>query len=191
MTSVCVSRGQLTEPRVTTFSILSAVFSSILRARNLLPRGIANLPATRRIFSRWSRAKKQLAMRGSLGSEVNRLTAKFLEVCEASILYRDHSRHEVHEVLRAVLACEEVYRTYAREPNEVSREDERLIAKTIAAAKEYRPDLDLRLFDFLRDILRLRVPNGAAVELAMRFQQTSAAVMAKGVEDTAFYSSTG
>ncbi len=139
-------------------------------------------------FQSLARAKKQLAMRGSLGSEVNRLTAKFLEVCEASILYRDHSRHEVHEVLRAVLACEEVYRTYAREPNEVSREDERLIAKTIAAAKEYRPDLDLRLFDFLSEILRLRVPNGAAVELAMRFQQTSAAVMAKGVEDTAFYS---
>ena len=81
------------------------------------------------------RAKKQLAMRGSLGSEINRLTARFLEVCEANILYRDHSRHELHEVLRAALACEEVYRTYAREPNEVSREDERLIAKMIASAK--------------------------------------------------------
>ncbi|MFZ1887729.1 MAG: malto-oligosyltrehalose synthase [Candidatus Binataceae bacterium] len=134
-----------------------------------------------------ARAKKQLAMRGSLGSEINRLTAKFLEVCEAEILHRDHSRHELHEVLRAVLACEEVYRTYAREPNELLREDERLIAKTIASAKVYRPDLDPRLFDFLAQILRLRVTNDAAVELAMRFQQISAAVMAKGFEDTAFY----
>jgi len=134
------------------------------------------------------RAKKQLAMRGSLGSEINRLTARFLEVCEANILYRDHSRHELHEVLRAALACEEVYRTYAREPNEVSREDERLIAKMIASAKLYRPDLDPRLFDFLGQILLLRVASDPAVELAMRFQQTSAAVMAKGLEDTAFYS---
>lgn len=139
-------------------------------------------------FQSIARAKKQLAMRGTLGSEINRLTAKFLEVCEADILHRDHSRHEVHEVLRAALACEEVYRTYAREPNEISRDDERLIAKTIAAAKSYRPDLDPRLFDFLGEILTLHIANDAAVELAMRFQQTSAAVMAKGLEDTAFYS---
>lgn len=138
-------------------------------------------------FQSLARAKKQLAMRGSLGSEINRLTAKFLEVCEAEILHRDHSRHELHEVLRAVLACEEVYRTYAREPNELSREDERLVTKTIASAKVYRSDLDPRLFDFLGQILRLRVTNDAAVELAMRFQQISAAVMAKGLEDTAFY----
>ena len=139
-------------------------------------------------FQSLARAKKQLAMRGSLGSEINRLTAKFLEVCEADILHRDHSRHEIHEVLRATLACMEVYRTYAREPNEVSREDERVIAKTIASAKSYRADLDSRLFDFLEQILSLRVANDAAVELAMRFQQISAAVMAKGVEDTAYYS---
>lgn len=139
-------------------------------------------------FQSIARAKKQLAMRGTLGSEINRLTAKFLEVCEADILHRDHSRHEVHEVLRAALACEEVYRTYAREPNEVSREDEHIVAKTIAAAKSYRPDLDPRLFDFLGEILTLHIANDAAVELAMRFQQTSAAVMAKGLEDTAFYS---
>ena len=101
-------------------------------------------------------------MRGSLGSEINRLTARFLEVCEANILYRDHSRHELHEVLRAALACEEVYRTYAREPNEVSREDERLIAKMIASAKLYRPDLDPRLFDFLGQILLLRVASDPA-----------------------------
>lgn len=138
-------------------------------------------------FKSLVRAKKQLAMRGSLGSEINMLTAKFLEVCENDILHRDYSRHELHEVLRATLACFGVYRTYVREPNEVSPEDERIIAETIASAKSYRPDLDSRLFDFLGRILTLKVANQVAVELAMRFQQTSAAVMAKGMEDTAFY----
>ena len=139
-------------------------------------------------FQSLVRAKKQLAMRGSLGSDINRLTAQFLDVCETDIMHRDYSRHDVHEVLRATLACFGVYRTYVRDPGEVSREDERLIAEAIAAAKTYRPDFDPRLFDFLGEILTLRVANEVAVELALRFQQTSAAVMAKGLEDTAFYS---
>ena len=139
-------------------------------------------------FESLVREKKQLAMRGSLGSDINRLTAQFLDVCETDILHRDYSRHDVHEVLRATLACFGVYRTYVRDPSEVSREDGRLIAQAIAAAKAYRPDFDPRLFDFLGEILTLKVPNDIAVELALRFQQTSAAVMAKGLEDTAFYS---
>ncbi len=139
-------------------------------------------------FQSLVRAKKQLAMRDSLGSDINRLTAQFLDVCETDILHRDYSRHDVHEVLRATLACFGVYRTYVREPGEVSREDERLIAEAIASAKAYRPALDPRLFDFLGRILTLKVASEIAAELALRFQQTSAAVMAKGLEDTAFYS---
>jgi (1->4)-alpha-D-glucan 1-alpha-D-glucosylmutase len=139
-------------------------------------------------FQSLVRAKKQLAMRGSLGSDINRLTAQFLDVCETDILHRDYSRHDVHEVLRATLACFGVYRTYVREPGAVSLEDERLITEAIASAKAYRPDFDPRLFDFLGQILSLKVANEVAIELALRFQQTSAAVMAKGLEDTAFYS---
>ena len=139
-------------------------------------------------FQSLVRAKKQLAMRGSLGSDINRLTAQFLEVCETDVLHRDYSRHDVHEVLRATLACFGVYRTYVLEPGEVSPEDERLIDEAVAAAKTYRADFDPRLFDFLGQILTLKVANEAAVEMALRFQQTSAAVMAKGLEDTAFYS---
>jgi (1->4)-alpha-D-glucan 1-alpha-D-glucosylmutase len=133
------------------------------------------------------RARKQSAMRGTLGSDINRLTAQFLDVCEGDPLYRDYSRHEVHEVLRATLACLGVYRTYVRETGELSAEDDRLIDDAIAQAKVYRADLDSRLFDFLCSILRLKVAKGSAVELALRFQQVSAAVMAKGLEDTVFY----
>jgi (1->4)-alpha-D-glucan 1-alpha-D-glucosylmutase len=44
------------------------------------------------------------------------------------------------------------------------------------------------LYDFLGEILTQRTGGNTGAELAMRFQQTSAAVMAKGVEDTVFYS---
>ncbi len=133
------------------------------------------------------RAKKQLAMRESLGSDINRLTGLFLDVCENDLLHRDYSRHIVHEALRAALACFSVYRTYVREASAVDLNDERRITRAIEEAKLYRPDLDARLFDFLHEILTLRVTCDRGRELAMRFQQIAAAVMAKGVEDTAFY----
>ena len=134
------------------------------------------------------RARKQFAMRDTLGSEINTLTAMLLDLCEADRRHRDYTRHEAHEVIRAAIACMPVYRTYVREPREVAAEDDCQISAAIAAAKEYRADLDARLFDFLRDILALRTGGRMGAELALRFQQISAAVMAKGVEDTAFYS---
>ena len=134
------------------------------------------------------RARKQFAMRDTLGSEINTLTAMLLDLCEADRMHRDYTRHEAHEVIRAAMACVPVYRTYVREPREVAPEDQCQISAAIQAAKEYRPDLDARLFDFLRDILALGTGGKMGAELALRFQQISAAVMAKGVEDTAFYS---
>jgi (1->4)-alpha-D-glucan 1-alpha-D-glucosylmutase len=134
------------------------------------------------------RARKQFAMRDTLGSEINTLTAMMLDLCEADRLHRDYTRHEAHEVIRATMACLPIYRTYVREPGEVAPEDICQISTAIEAAKTYRSDLDARLFDFLRDILSLRTGGKMGAELALRFQQISAAVMAKGVEDTAFYS---
>ena len=134
------------------------------------------------------RARKQFSMRDTLGSEINTLTAMLLDLCEADRLHRDYTRHEAHEVIRATMACLPVYRTYVREPREVAPEDDCQISAAIEAAKAYRPDLDARLFDFLRDILALRTGGKLGGELALRFQQISAAVTAKGVEDTAFYS---
>jgi len=134
------------------------------------------------------RARKQFAMRDTLGSEINTLTAMMLDLCEADRLHRDYTRHEAHEVIRATMACLPIYRTYVREPSEVAPEDTCQISAAIEAAKTYRADLDARLFDFLRDILSLQTGGKMGAELALRFQQISAAVMAKGVEDTAFYS---
>jgi (1->4)-alpha-D-glucan 1-alpha-D-glucosylmutase len=135
-----------------------------------------------------AREKKHLVMREILGSDVNRLTALFLDVCERHRRHRDYTRHELHEVLREVIAWFAVYRTYVRAPTgEVHADDAARVSEAIEGARTARPDLDGDLFDFLRDLLLLRLPGPAETELVMRFQQLTGPVMAKGVEDTAFY----
>ena len=150
-------------------------------------------------FAHTAYQSKHLVMRETLTADVNRLTALFVQVCERHRRYRDYTRQELHEVLEEVLACFPVYRTYVR-PGDgaVSEEDEAYVEEAVAKATEHRADLDPELFCFLRDLLLLRVeaPGSAGLpvpahtveaELAARFQQVSAPVMAKGVEDTAFY----
>lgn len=139
-------------------------------------------------FAELVREKKHLVLRDLLGSDVNRLTALFLAVCERHRRHRDYTRHELHEVLRETLACMTVYRSYVRAPlGEVADEDVAIVESAVACAKRNRPDLDASAFDFLGDVLLLRVTGAREGELATRFQQLSAPTMAKGVEDTAFY----
>jgi (1->4)-alpha-D-glucan 1-alpha-D-glucosylmutase len=139
-------------------------------------------------FAAVARQKKHLVMREVLGSDVNRLTALFLDVCERHRRHRDYTRHELHEVLREVIAWFPVYRTYVRPAaGEVHADDVRYVGEAIEAARAARPDLDATLFDFFRDLLLLRLPGSAEHELVMRVQQLTGPVMAKGVEDTAFY----
>lgn len=139
-------------------------------------------------FAELVRATKHLVLRDLLGSDLNRLTALFLAVCERHRRHRDYTRHELHEVLREALTCMAVYRTYVRaDVGEVADEDVAIVDAAIACAKQNRPDLDAKAFDFLADVLLLRAPGAREGELATRFQQLSAPTMAKGVEDTAFY----
>jgi (1->4)-alpha-D-glucan 1-alpha-D-glucosylmutase len=139
-------------------------------------------------FATVVREKKCMAMQELLGSDVNRLAALFGQICERHRRHRDYTRHELHHVLREVISSLPVYRTYVRaKVGQVSEDDSRTITDAVESAKKTRLDLDKDLFDFFRDILLLRVRGDLETELVMRFQQLTGPVMAKGVEDTAFY----
>ncbi|MDQ2880047.1 MAG: malto-oligosyltrehalose synthase [Actinomycetota bacterium] len=100
---------------------------------------------------------------GMLGSELHRLAALcpgLPDGCDA---------------LAEVLACFPVYRAYLPDYGV------EYLDQALAAAQHQRPDLASTLAALSP---RLRDPSD---ELAVRFQQTSGAVMAKGVEDTAYY----
>jgi (1->4)-alpha-D-glucan 1-alpha-D-glucosylmutase len=139
-------------------------------------------------FASVVRDAKDLVLHDLLGSELNRLTALLLRICEQHRGFRDYTRHEVHQALRELLACFPAYRSYARpETGAVTDFDRQCVETAVEQAKTLRPDMDVVLVDFIRDILLLRIRGEAESELACRFQQLSGSVMAKGVEDTAFY----
>jgi (1->4)-alpha-D-glucan 1-alpha-D-glucosylmutase len=132
--------------------------------------------------------KKLSVEQEALGSDVNRLASLFVEICEGNRDRRDYTRAEVRRAIREVAACFSIYRTYAvAERNEITDEDRREIERAVNFAKEYRQDIDAGLFDFIGDVLALRHRGALESEFLLRFQQFTSPVMAKGVEDTAFY----
>jgi (1->4)-alpha-D-glucan 1-alpha-D-glucosylmutase len=132
--------------------------------------------------------KKHLVMSEVLSAEILRLTNLAIEVCGRHRRYRDYTRHDLHQTLRELIAVFPVYRTYvvpgAAGP---SPDDVAHVEEAAKLARGRRPDLDGELFDFFVDVLLGRHRGQAEDELVARFQQVTGPVMAKGVEDTTFY----
>ena len=139
-------------------------------------------------FHEIAHEKKINVTQEGLGSDVNRLTSIFVEICEANRDRRDYTRAEVRRAIREVAACFAIYRTYVLpERDEITPEDRHYISEATECAKQQRLDIDGDLFDFLRDVLTMEVKGKQESEFLLRFQQFTGPVMAKGVEDTAFY----
>jgi (1->4)-alpha-D-glucan 1-alpha-D-glucosylmutase len=139
-------------------------------------------------FQSVAREKKLNVQHEALGSDVNRLADLFVAICETNRDRRDYTRAEIRRAIREVAACFSVYRTYVvPERDEVDEADIGYIDAAVGQAKEQRQDLDAGLFEFIGDVLALRSRGDLEREFLMRFQQFTSPVMAKGVEDTAFY----
>jgi len=131
---------------------------------------------------------KLLVLKELFGSEVNRLSNLFVDICDKHRRHRDYTQPELISVINQTAACFPVYRSYVSvSDNLVSDEDVSYVTMAINLGMEKRPDLDPELFRFLHDLLLLRIPGQLEGEFAMRFQQLTGPVMAKGFEDTALY----
>ncbi|MGZ4697333.1 MAG: malto-oligosyltrehalose synthase [Oryzihumus sp.] len=127
------------------------------------------------------RAKRQVVDE-SLAPEVDRLTRRAREALPA--LDPERLRLAVVELLVAG----EVYRAYVRPDERLSREARRRIEEARAAAVAARPDLEAEVDALVELALGEDADlHPAAVDFAVRLQQTWGPVMAKGIEDTTFY----
>jgi (1->4)-alpha-D-glucan 1-alpha-D-glucosylmutase len=137
--------------------------------------------------------KKKLVMQVSLSGEGNMLAHQLNNISEQDRLTRDFTLNSLARAISEVIACFPVYRTYAKSAA-VRDKDVLYIEAAVAKAKRRNPAISGSIFDFLRDVLLLRSPERASdsdrrawLFFAMRFQQITGPVMAKGLEDTAFY----
>jgi (1->4)-alpha-D-glucan 1-alpha-D-glucosylmutase len=161
------------------------------------PDGMQKLSAVYRDFTRDKESfhdiafeKKSKVAMEALASDVNRLAAIFVAICESNRDSRDYTRAQIRRAIRHVASCFEVYRTYVvaeRDHPEITDEDRYAIRAAIDEAKQRKPDIDAGLFDFMHDVLTLKVTGEKEAEFVARFQQFTSPIMAKGVEDTAFY----
>ena len=139
-------------------------------------------------FDSLAHAKKVAVEQEALGSDINRLAQLFVEICENNRDSRDYTRAEIRRAIREVAASFSVYRTYVvPERNGILKEDEREIGNAVEIAKTHRTDISPGLFDFIGNVLTLGSRGDLETEFLLRFQQFTSPVMAKGVEDTAFY----
>jgi (1->4)-alpha-D-glucan 1-alpha-D-glucosylmutase len=147
----------------------------------------ARFTGLRQEYAEVAHAAKHQIMREELVAEIERLTGLLAGVCERHRRQRDHTRRELRDALREVIAAFGVYRIYARPGRPVTPADRASVAAAVDAAWASRPDLDAELLGFIGDLLVGSYPGAAEAAFAVRFAQVSAPVMAKGVEDTAFY----
>ncbi len=132
--------------------------------------------------------KKRLILEMSLASDFERLAHQLDQLAQAGRRTRDFTLRALREVLREVIVAFPVYRSYVSQEG-IDAADQYSIDSAIKKAKERNPPLDAGIFNFLHDVLLLKV-NGTqdqTREFVARFQQLTAPVTAKGIEDTAFY----
>jgi (1->4)-alpha-D-glucan 1-alpha-D-glucosylmutase len=132
-------------------------------------------------------AAKLQIMDRELVAEMNRLGRLLADVCRDHRRHRDHTPRVRRDALRELIAGFGVYRTYAQPDGAITGEDRARVHEAVETARARRPDIDGELLTFLGQLLLLEHPGRAETEFALRLPQVSAPVMAKGVEDTAFY----
>lgn len=138
---------------------------------------------------------KKMIMLISLASEINALSSLLERIADANRRYRDFTLNSLTYAIREVIACLPVYRTYITGAvGPVAGRDQAVIEAAVREVKRRNPRTAGTIFDFIRDTLLFRHSEDFRAEerdrlsdFVMKFQQVSGPVMAKGVEDTAFY----
>lgn len=137
---------------------------------------------------------KHRIMNETLISELNVLANQFNRLAKRNRRTRDYSRGGLRRALYEITARFPVYRTYVDEGG-CTEEDLRDIDWAVTQAKNASTMADRSVYDFVRSVLTGDIIEEHPGEfrrrdvasLAMRFQQFTAPVTAKSVEDTAFY----
>ncbi|MBR0830607.1 malto-oligosyltrehalose synthase [Bradyrhizobium manausense] len=137
---------------------------------------------------------KRRVLETLLTSEFTVLTRLLARIANGHYSTRDFSADSLRQALELYVLHFPVYRTYITTAGPTAH-DRKLIDETIARARAEWFSADEGIFDFLRDALTMdllkpgRPPHGAprVRRFALKVQQFTGPMMAKSLEDTAFY----
>jgi (1->4)-alpha-D-glucan 1-alpha-D-glucosylmutase len=153
----------------------------------------AKFAGTKNHFSDVVYEKKKLVTQVAMSGEINTLGHYLSDISEKNRHTRDFTLNSLIGAVTEVIAFFPVYRTYINSWT-VNDRDRQYIETAVSKAKRQNPALSALIFDFVGAVLLLKFPADFSEEdkkewldFVMRFQQITAPVMAKGVEDTAFY----
>jgi (1->4)-alpha-D-glucan 1-alpha-D-glucosylmutase len=138
--------------------------------------------------------KKKLVLYTAMASEMNLLARQLNRISEGNRWTRDFTLYALRAALIEVIACFPVYRSYIEEPGHVDERDRNYILQAVSCAKRRNPAENASIYDFIASILLQKFAayveeseRPAQHAFALKLQQVLGPVMAKGLEDTAFY----
>jgi (1->4)-alpha-D-glucan 1-alpha-D-glucosylmutase len=138
-------------------------------------------------------AKREVVQHGQY-AEVHRLVELLARICQDDVRLRDHTRRAFHEVVEELLVNFDRYRAYVVPGEQPTPTAVQALEQATERARQNLDEERQETLELVRDLLlgreagtASRIDEDARLELIVRFQQTCGPVMAKGVEDTAFY----
>lgn len=149
----------------------------------------------RRSYGEIARLAKLHIMENEMAGELNMIARDMARLARQNPRTADFTQNLLRRAIKEVIACFPVYRTYLDASGEADAADQRDIAWALAGARRNETEIDPSVFGYLEQVLTgklLRQPRSgfsyqALLRSAMRLQQYSGPVDAKGTEDTAFY----
>jgi (1->4)-alpha-D-glucan 1-alpha-D-glucosylmutase len=134
---------------------------------------------------------RRVILRTGLASELTVLANRLARLAQGNRRTRDFTLNTLRQALVEVTSCFPVYRTYIAD--KASTDDRRYLEWAVSRARRRSRAADATIFDFVRAAALGEPPGDGreqaneALTFARKFQQFTAPVTAKGVEDTAFY----
>ena len=136
---------------------------------------------------------KYLIMQTSLASEVYMLAHRLDRLAQQHRSSQDFTFNSLRRALQQIIACFPVYRSYITS-DAIHPDDRRYVQQAVFQAQRRNPAVSRELFAFVQDMLLLKYQASASEDeqaeqrrFVGKFQQVTAPVMAKGLEDTALY----
>jgi (1->4)-alpha-D-glucan 1-alpha-D-glucosylmutase len=139
--------------------------------------------------------QKRWVLEEMFANAIANLGAELSDLLRGDRRWRDLTRHGLTVAVREIIAALDVYRTYRRLSGKATPLDTETIHRAYAHARRRNATLEQTPFELVRNLLVGDYPPASVdaenrerfARWVMTFQQYTGAVMAKAVEDTAFY----